>query len=161
MRSPFDRLVGWLADRLGYVPAASLHAQVAANERLIEQLEDAERAEMRARADAEDLERQNARLQVLADAVLTARANSLKYGLPLDQALELEFNSERMLDRDLVVYRLSIRPKASTIQWAVTSQTMAELRDAPEVFARRVMKDLIPRFERSLGRALAGAAAAF
>lgn len=180
MRSPFDRIVAWAADRLGYVPAARLASaefmyanmrrmrdeevtrRERATARWIECQSETARAralEARAKEELEAAEAQNRRLQGLADTVLTARATALKYGLPLSQAFELEFRTHRELERDVVVHQIVIRPKSAGVSFAVDSHTLADMRNAPEVFIRRALPDLIAKFEATLGRALAAAVA--
>ncbi|MFN3573646.1 MAG: hypothetical protein ACK4TR_08975 [Phenylobacterium sp.] len=160
MKSPFDRFVAWAADRLGYIPADRLYAQVRANEELISQLESAELEAARATAAANVAEKQAARYQQLADESLSARANALKYGLPLSQAFEFEAVRYPSPHFGGDLYRLTIRPRSTSVSFVVTRETVAAMRDAPEVCARNAMQQLIPTFERELGRAFSEGATA-
>lgn len=169
MKTPFERLAYWLAQKLGYVRHEELGDALWEAEMYRADLMSAEAANHRGQVKLEELrqdlrdvrtkelqplEDQLVRYQALANESLTARANQIKYGIPFDQSFGITFQKHKDFARDSEVYTLSIAPKHQRVSFHVNGLLYDSVQDSPEAFVRQAMPALIAQFEASLGREL-------
>lgn len=163
------RWITALLRRLGYVPAsevATLEALLSAEKQRREEADArfgvtykmSQNLDDRIEALSQELDaanKQAARYQAMADELLTMRANSLKYGLPMAGMFSAELIQEYRPDVDRDVYSVTIRPKRHTLSFAVDRYVLTDMLEVPELLARRVRNEVVPAFERDLARAFA------
>lgn len=164
------RWITALLRRLGYVPASEVSAlrdQLGAQRKSLRETESAllamtataerlERRVSRLTQEREQAEKQATRYQAMADELITMRANSLKYGLPMAEMFSADLIQETRPDLERDIYRVTISPRCQNLSFAVDRYILTDMMEVPELLARRIRNELFPAFERDLARAFAG-----
>lgn len=155
MRNLLDKI----AKALGYVRAEPLTTENRnlgwALEATKDELGSLQNRNARLEAKCRELSDQAKRLQREADELLTAKANQRRYGIPIGQAFSVNVRRHKGLESGLYQYQIGVKPNAAAVSFVISSWALEDLKEQPEVVARRVVLDeLVPQLELEIARAL-------
>ena len=109
------------------------------------------RLELRCR----ELSDQAQRLQLAANELLTAKANQIRYGIPIEQAFRAHVSQYKDLESGRYQYQIGVKPIHSLVSFSITNEALEDLKENPEAYARKLVKEkLVPQIELEIARSL-------